>query len=73
VIGTGLNSMAPGSIEGLQLVTTDMEAARAELVDGGVDVSTVVDMGRPGGDTTFKFANFEDPDGNTWVLQEIPS
>lgn len=73
VIGTGLNSMAPGSIEGLQLVTTDMEAARAELVDGGVDVSAVVDMGRPGGDTTFKFANFEDPDGNTWVLQEIPS
>jgi catechol 2,3-dioxygenase-like lactoylglutathione lyase family enzyme len=73
VIGTGLNTMAPGSIEGLQLVTTDMDSARAELVERGVDVSEVVDMGRPGGDTSFKFANFKDPDGNAWVLQEIPS
>jgi catechol 2,3-dioxygenase-like lactoylglutathione lyase family enzyme len=73
VIGTGLNSMAPGSVEGLQLVTTDMDAARAELVERGVDVSDVIDMGRPGGQTTFKFANFTDPDGNAWVLQEIPS
>jgi catechol 2,3-dioxygenase-like lactoylglutathione lyase family enzyme len=73
VIGTGLTSMAPGSIEGLQLVTTDMAAARAELVERGVDVSEIIDMGRPGGETTFKFANFKDPDGNSWVLQEIPS
>jgi catechol 2,3-dioxygenase-like lactoylglutathione lyase family enzyme len=73
VIGTGLNTMAPGSVEGLQLVTTDMDAARDELVGRGVDVSEVVDMGRPGGATTFKFANFKDPDGNAWVLQEIPS
>jgi catechol 2,3-dioxygenase-like lactoylglutathione lyase family enzyme len=73
VIGTGLNKMAPGSIEGLQLVTTDMDAARGELVERGVEVSDVVDMGRPGGDTSFKFAHFHDPDGNAWVLQEIPS
>jgi catechol 2,3-dioxygenase-like lactoylglutathione lyase family enzyme len=73
VIGTGLNEMAPGSIEGLQLVTTDMAAARGELVERGVEVSDVIDMGRPGGDTTFKFAHFKDPDGNAWVLQEIPS
>ena len=73
VIGTGLNSMAPGTIEGLQLVTGDMAAARGELVERGVDVSDVIDMGRPGGQTTFKFANFKDPDGNAWVLQEIPS
>jgi catechol 2,3-dioxygenase-like lactoylglutathione lyase family enzyme len=73
VIGTGLTSMAPGSIEGLQLVTTDMATARAELVERGVDVSEIIDMGRPGGETTFKFANFKDPDGNSWVLQEIPS
>jgi catechol 2,3-dioxygenase-like lactoylglutathione lyase family enzyme len=73
VIGTGLTSMAPGSIDGLQLVTTDMAAARAELVERGVDVSEIIDMGRPGGETTFKFANFKDPDGNSWVLQEIPS
>jgi catechol 2,3-dioxygenase-like lactoylglutathione lyase family enzyme len=72
VIGTGLNTMAPGSVEGLQLVTTDMDSARAELVDRGIDVSEVVDMGRPGGEASFKFANFKDPDGNAWVLQEIP-
>jgi catechol 2,3-dioxygenase-like lactoylglutathione lyase family enzyme len=72
VIGTGLNSMEPGSVEGLQLVTTDMYAARGELVERGVEVSEVIDMGRPGGDTSFKFANFKDPDGNAWVLQEIP-
>ena len=72
VIGTGMTSMAPGSLEGLQLVTTDMDAARGELVGRGVDVSEVVAMGRPGGDTSFKFANFKDPDGNSWVLQEIP-
>ena len=73
VIGTGLNGMAPGSVEGLQLVTSDMDAARGELVARGVDVGEVVEMGRPGGDTSFKFANFRDPDGNAWVLQEIPS
>ena len=72
VIGTGMTTMAPGSLEGLQLVTTDMDAARGELVGRGVDVSEVVAMGRPGGDTSFKFANFKDPDGNSWVLQEIP-
>jgi catechol 2,3-dioxygenase-like lactoylglutathione lyase family enzyme len=72
VIGTGLNSMEPGSVEGLQLVTTDMDAARGELVERGVEVSEVIDMGRPGGETSFKFANFKDPDGNAWVLQEIP-
>jgi predicted enzyme related to lactoylglutathione lyase len=73
VIGTGLNSMAPGSLQGLQLVTTDIDAARAELVARGIEVSEPVALGRPGGETTFKFANFDDPDGNAWVLQEIPS
>jgi catechol 2,3-dioxygenase-like lactoylglutathione lyase family enzyme len=72
VIGTGLNSMAPGSIEGLQLVTGDMAAARGELVERGVDVSEVEELGRPGG-PTFKHARFKDPDGNTWLLQELPS
>ena len=43
--------MAPGSIEGLQLVTSDMAAARGELVERGVDVSEVEDLGRPGGPT----------------------
>lgn len=72
VIGTGLNAMEPGSIEGLQLVTTDMDAAREELLERGVNVRDVVDMGREGSETSFKFANFKDPDGNGWVLQEIP-
>jgi hypothetical protein len=49
-----------------------MDAARGELIERGVDVSDVVSMGREGGDTSFKFANFKDPDGNAWVLQEIP-
>ena len=73
VIGTGLNRMAPGSLEGLQLVTSDMDAARGELLERGVDVGEVIEMGREGGSTTFKFAAFEDPDGNKWVLQEIPA
>jgi catechol 2,3-dioxygenase-like lactoylglutathione lyase family enzyme len=72
VIGTGLNTMAPGSVQGLQLVTSDMATARGELVERGVDVSAVEDLGRPGG-PTFKHAHFKDPDGNTWVLQELPS
>lgn len=71
VIGTGLNSMAPGSIEGLQLTVADMDVARGGLVDRGVDVSEVEDLGCPGG-PSFKHAYFNDPDGNRWVLQEIP-
>jgi len=65
VIGTGLNSMAPGSIEGLQLVTSDMATARAELVERGVDVSDVHDF--PWG----RFVFFADPDGNRWAVQQI--
>lgn len=63
VIGTGMNSMAPGSLEGLQLVVPDMGAARAELLQRGVDVSEVQDMGG------VQFAHFADPDGNRWVIQ----
>lgn len=72
VIGTGLSGMTPGSVEGLQLTITDMNAARSELVGRGVEVSDVRVMGRPGG-PGFKHAYFRDPDGNGWVLQEIPS
>ncbi len=63
VIGTGMNSMIPGSLEGLQLVVPDMGEARAELVQRGVDVSEVQDMGG------VQFAHFADPDGNRWVIQ----
>ena len=63
VIGTGMTSMAPGSLEGLQLVVPDMGVARAELVRRGADISDVQDMGG------VEFAFFADPDGNRWVLQ----
>jgi catechol 2,3-dioxygenase-like lactoylglutathione lyase family enzyme len=66
-IGTGLGAMAPGSIEGLQLVVADIEAARAELLDRGVEVSEVqtFDWG--------SFVFFKDPDGNGWAVQQVPA
>jgi predicted enzyme related to lactoylglutathione lyase len=69
VIGTGLAEMAPGSVQGLQLVVADMDAARDALVGRGVDVSEIELLGRPGR-PGFRFAHFRDPDGNEWVLQE---
>jgi catechol 2,3-dioxygenase-like lactoylglutathione lyase family enzyme len=69
VIGTGLADMAPGSIQGLQLVVVDIEAARDALVGRGVDVSEIEVLGRPGL-PGFRFASFRDPDGNGWLLQE---
>jgi catechol 2,3-dioxygenase-like lactoylglutathione lyase family enzyme len=71
VIGTGLSDMTPGSLEGLQLTVSDMDAARSELVDRGLDVSDVKVLGRPGR-PGFKHAYFRDPDGNGWAVQEIP-
>ena len=58
--------MTPGSVEGLQLVVGDIEAARAELADRGVDVSDVqvFDWG--------SFVFFSDPDGNSWAVQQVP-
>lgn len=64
-IGTGLTTMAPGSVEGLQLVVTDIEAAHAELSGRGVPVSEVDDL--PWGSFVF----FADPDGNRWAVQQI--
>ena len=77
--GTGITSAAPGSAQRLYLVVSDIEAARAELVERGVDVSEVRHMGpsgwEPGPDPERRdygsFADFSDPDGNTWVLQEV--
>lgn len=69
VIGTGLSDMAPGSVQGLQLVVADMDAARNALVGRGVEVSEIVVLGRPGR-PGFRFASFRDPDGNGWALQE---
>ena len=77
-IGKGITEAVPGSVQGLHLVVTDIEAARAELVKRGVDVSEVqhFESGKwvPGPDPLRRdfssFAFFSDPDGNSWVVQE---
>ena len=87
IIGTGVSSAAPGSAQGLHLVVTDIDAARAELAGLGADVSEVFhDAGGvfhhagtanrvtgPAEDhkSYGSFASFSDPDGNQWYLQEI--
>jgi len=65
-IGTGLSDAQPGSVQGLQMVVADINAARAELVERGVDVSEVqvFDWG--------SFVFFSDPDGNGWNVQQVP-
>jgi predicted enzyme related to lactoylglutathione lyase len=65
VLGTGITEAPPGSLPGLQLVVSDIEAARGRLVEGGVDVSEVQDL--PWG----RFVFFQDPDGNRWSVQAI--
>ena len=66
-IGTFETGMAPGSVKGLQVVVSDIDQARAHLVERGVDVSEVEDM--PWG----RFVYFSDPDGNSWSVQQIPN
>jgi catechol 2,3-dioxygenase-like lactoylglutathione lyase family enzyme len=65
--GTGLGDVPPGSVQGLQLVVSDINAARAELAARGVDVSEVqeFDWG--------SFVFFSDPDGNGWAVQQLPA
>ena len=79
--GKGVTLAVPGSARGLYLVVSDIEAARAELVDRGVDVSEVFHRAAPGKPplggpdperrSYVSFATFSDPDGNGWLLQEI--
>jgi catechol 2,3-dioxygenase-like lactoylglutathione lyase family enzyme len=87
IFGTGVTSAVPGSVDGLQLVVDDIEAARTELVGLGADVSEVFHdaggvfhhagtVGRVAGPASDRqsygsFASFSDPDGNTWFLQEV--
>ncbi len=79
VIGTGLTGMEPGSLQGLQLVVSDLRAAHAQLVGRGVDVGPVRVMGAAGtrpatDDDALNFAGFvffKDPDGNGWAIQQI--
>ncbi|MEA2431360.1 MAG: hypothetical protein QOI19_1833 [Thermoleophilaceae bacterium] len=72
VIGAGVGSMEPGSLQGIQLVVPDIAAARSELMERQVAVSEVQQMGPPDRDGS-KFAFFKDPDGNGWSVQEIRS
>jgi catechol 2,3-dioxygenase-like lactoylglutathione lyase family enzyme len=76
-IGTGIVDTSPGSVQGLQLVVPDIDAARAELLERGAEVSEVQHFDgsawRPGGGGDWNsFAFFSDPDGNGWVLQQSP-
>lgn len=63
VIGTGMTSMLPGSLEGLQLVVPELADVRSELLGRGAEISEIQDMGG------VLFAFFADPDGNRWTLQ----
>ena len=64
-IGTGIMDTEPGSVQGLQVVVSDADAARAHLVERGVEVGDVQEF--PWG----RFVFFKDPDGNGWAVQEI--
>lgn len=78
--GSGVTQAEPGTAQGLFLAVTDVEAARAELAERGVDVSAVFHR-QPGADpiagleparrTYASYASFRDPDGNSWLLQEV--
>ena len=79
--GKGITAAAPGSSSGLMLVVADIAAACAELIDRGVKVSEVFHRNGPGQPAVSglhpqrqsysSFATFSDPDGNTWLLQEV--
>jgi predicted enzyme related to lactoylglutathione lyase len=64
--GEGLTDAAPGSVQGMQMVVSDIQTAHAELVARGAEVSEVekLDWG--------EFVYFSDPDGNRWAVQAIP-
>jgi predicted enzyme related to lactoylglutathione lyase len=66
-LGTGISQSQPGSVQGLQLVVSDVNAAREELAERGVEVSEVqeFDWG--------SFVFFSDPDGNGWAVQQLPA
>ena len=64
-IGKGLVEGEPGSVKGLQMVVADIEAARAELVARGAEVSEINDL------AWGRFVFFADPDGNRWAVQQL--
>ena len=81
--GPGFETMEPGSLNGLQIVVSDINAARAQLIERGVEVSDVMEVVQEDGKSVYRaitgepsgwnaFAFFHDPDGNGWVLQQSP-
>ncbi|MDX6283690.1 MAG: hypothetical protein QOH03_4761 [Kribbellaceae bacterium] len=76
-LGKGFSSMEPGSLDRLFLAVKDIDAARADLISRGIDVSEVEEQPKPPGfpdlpgRSYFAYASFSDPDGNGWLLQEI--
>jgi catechol 2,3-dioxygenase-like lactoylglutathione lyase family enzyme len=77
-LGKGLTTMEPGSVERLELAVYDIDAAREDLISHGAEVSELFHQGAgpgsgrdPEGRSYFTYASFSDPDGNTWLLQEI--
>jgi catechol 2,3-dioxygenase-like lactoylglutathione lyase family enzyme len=80
-IGTGLTKSAPGTYQGLHLVVTDIEAARAALVERGVEATEPFHFGEAGQTPGLHpdradygtFLSFNDPDGNGWLVQEVRS
>jgi len=70
VIGEGLPLGQPGSVKGVQLVVEDIDAVREQLAGRGVGVSEVQQLG-PEGTPGSRFLFFDDPDGNTWAVQEL--
>jgi catechol 2,3-dioxygenase-like lactoylglutathione lyase family enzyme len=86
IIGVGITEAEPGSVQGLHLVVTDIEGARAELVDRGIDLDEVFHESgifhhadssarvigpQPEHHSYASFVSFSDPDGNGWLLQEV--
>lgn len=77
-VGIGITDAPPGSVRGLHLVVPDIEAARAQLVERGVAASEIWHMEdgkqtpgpEPSRSDYNSFLNFDDPDGNTWLVQE---
>jgi catechol 2,3-dioxygenase-like lactoylglutathione lyase family enzyme len=85
IFGSGISSADPGSADGLQLVVSDIEAARAELIEHGVAVSEIFHdatgvfhhagtadrVAGSNGKSYGSFVSFSDPDGNGWFVQEV--
>ena len=70
VIGIGLPLGEPGSVKGVQLTVDDIDTVRADLVSRGLDVSEVQQLG-PEGSPGSRYCFFDDPDGNSWAIQEF--